>query len=115
MNVSNKTKLMNKKIVTLLCSLFLLSGCSGLFESEKTDAISSVTDEEGKISEPLDINPDVLNNPDTKYDPSVLLVKASATSDSNVLTDDMKNLGIESIKSIAPRSEWKKANRVGNN
>ena len=100
---------MNKKIVTLLCSLFLLSGCSGLFESGKTDDISSVTDEEGKISEPLDINTDVLNNPDTKYDPSVLLVKTSATSDSDVLTDDMKNLGIESIKSIAPRSEWKKA------
>lgn len=109
MNVSNKTKLMNKKIVTLLCSLFLLSGCSGLFESEKTDDISSVTDEEGKISEPLDINTDVLNNPDTKYDPSVLLVKTSATSDSDDLTDDMKNLGIKSIKSIAPRSEWKKA------
>ena len=100
---------MNKKIVTLLCSLFLLSGCSGLFESGKTDDISSVTDEEGKISEPLDINTDVLNNPDTKYNPSVLLVKTSATSDSDVLTDDMKNLGIESIKSIAPRSEWKKA------
>lgn len=100
---------MNKKIVTLLCSLFLLSGCSGLFESGKTDDISSVTDEEGKISEPLDINTDVLNNPDTKYDPSILLVKTSATSDSDVLTDDMKNLGIESIKSIAPRSEWKKA------
>lgn len=109
MNVSNKTKLMNKKIVTLLCSLFLLSGCSGLFESGKTDDISSVTDEEGKISEPLDINTDVLNNPDTKYDPSVLLVKTSATSDSDDLTDDMKNLGIKSIKSIAPRSEWKKA------
>lgn len=109
MIVSNKTKLMNKKIVTLLCSLFLLSGCSGLFESEKTDDISSVTDEEGKISEPLDINTDVLNNPDTKYDPSVLLVKTSATSDSDDLTDDMKNLGIKSIKSIAPRSEWKKA------
>lgn len=109
MNVSNKTKLMNKKIVTLLCSLFLLSGCSGLFESRKTDDISSVTDEEGKISEPLDINTDVLNNPDTKYDPSVLLVKTSATSDSDDLTDDMKNLGIKSIKSIAPRSEWKKA------
>ena len=109
MIVSNKTKLMNKKIVTLLCSLFLLSGCSGLFESEKTDDISSVTDEEGKISEPLDINTDVLNNPDTKYDPSVLLVKIAATSDSDVITDDMKNLGIESIKSIAPRSEWKKA------
>lgn len=100
---------MNKKIVTLLCSLFLLSGCSGLFESGKTDDISSVTDEEGKISEPLDINTDVLNNPDTKYDSSVLLVKTSATSDSDILTDDMKNLGIESIKSIAPRSEWKKA------
>lgn len=100
---------MNKKIVTLLCSLFLLSGCSGLFESGKTDDISSVTDEEGKISEPLDINTDVLNNPDTKYDPSVLLVKTSATSDSDILTDDMKNLGIESIKSIVPRSEWKKA------
>lgn len=100
---------MNKKIVTLLCSLFLLSGCSGLFESGKTDDVSSVTDEEGKISEPLDINTDVLNNPDTKYDPSVLLVKTSATSDSDVVTDDMKNLGIESIKSIAPRSEWKKA------
>lgn len=100
---------MNKKIVTLLCSLFLLSSCSGLFESGKTDDISSVTDEEGKISEPLDINTDVLNNPDTKYDPSVLLVKTSATSDSEVLTNDMKNLGIESIKSIAPRSEWKKA------
>lgn len=100
---------MNKKIVSLLCSLFLLSGCSGLFESGKTDDISSVTDEEGKISEPLDINTDVLNNPDTKYDPSVLLVKTSATSDSDVLTDDMRNLGIESIKSIAPRSEWKKA------
>lgn len=100
---------MNKKIVSLLCSLFLLSGCSGLFESGKTDDISSVTDDEGKISEPLDINTDVLNNPDTKYDPSVLLVKTSATSDSDVLTDDMKNLGIESIKSIAPRSEWKKA------
>ena len=109
MIVSNKTKLMNKKIVTLLCSLFLLSGCSGLFESEKTDDISSVTDEDGKISEPLDINTDVLNNPDTKYDPSVLLVKTSATSDSDDLTDDMKNLGIKSIKSIAPRSEWKKA------
>ena len=108
MNVSNKTKLMNKKIVTLICSLFLLSGCSGLFESGKTDDISSVTDEEGKISEPLDINTDVLNNPDTKYDPSVLLVKTSATSDSDDLTDDMKNLGIKSIKSIAPRSEWKK-------
>lgn len=100
---------MNKKIVSLLCSIFLLSGCSGLFESGKTDDISSVTDEEGKISEPLDINTDVLNNPDTKYDPSVLLVKTSATSDSDVITDDMKNLGIESIKSIAPRSEWKKA------
>lgn len=100
---------MNKKIVSLLCSLFLLSGCSGLFESGKTDDISSVTDDEGKISEPLDINTDVLNNPDTKYDPSVLLVKTSATSDSDVLTDDMKNLGIESIKNIAPRSEWKKA------
>ena len=100
---------MNKKIVSLLCSLFFLSGCSGLFESGKTDDISSVTDEEGKISEPLDINTDVLNNPDTKYDPSVLLVKTSATSDSDILTDDMKNLGIESIKSIAPRSEWKKA------
>ncbi|MDY3725904.1 MAG: S8 family serine peptidase, partial [Candidatus Enterosoma sp.] len=99
---------MNKKIVTLLCSLFLLSGCSTLFESKKTDDISSVTDEEGKISEPLDINTDVLNNPDTKYDPSVLLVKTSATSDSDDLTDDMKNLGIKSIKSIAPRSEWKK-------
>ena len=109
MIVSNKTKLMNKKIVTLLCSLFLLSGCSGLFESGKTDDISSVTDEEGKISEPLDINTDVLNNPDTKYDTSVLLVKTSATSDSDDLTDDMKNLGIKSIKSIAPRSEWKKA------
>ncbi len=99
---------MTRKIVTLLCSLFLLSGCSGLFESGKTDDISSVTDEEGKISEPLDINTDVLNNPDTKYDPSVLLVKISATSDSDDLTDDMKNLGIKSIKSIAPRSEWKK-------
>lgn len=108
MIVSNKTKLMNKKIVTLLCSLFLLSGCSGLFESGKTDDISSVTDEDGKISEPLDINTDVLNNPDTKYDPSVLLVKTSATSDSDDLTDDMKNLGIKSIKSIAPRSQWKK-------
>lgn len=100
---------MNKKIVSLLCSLFLLSGCSGLFESGKTDDISSVTDDEGKISEPLDINTDVLNNPNTKYDPSVLLVKTSATSDSDVLTDDMRDLGIESIKSIAPRSEWKKA------
>lgn len=90
-------------------SLFLLSGCSGLQGSEKKSDISSVIDDEGKISRPLDIDTDILDNPKTEYDHSLLLVKTSATSDSGVLTDEMRKLGIVSLSEIAPRSEWKKA------
>lgn len=105
--VSNK-KLMNKKMVALLCSFFFLSGCISRPESVKMDDISSATDEEGKISNPLDTDTDVLNNPNTKFDSSVLLVKMPESDDLSALTADMSDLEIESIKSISPRNEWKK-------
>ena len=102
---------MNKKLVSLLCSVFFLASCSRLVDKKenKNQDVSSVRDDQGKISEPIDRNTDILDNPNTKYDPSVLLVKTSATSDSDVLTKDRIDLGITSINPIAPRSEWKKA------
>lgn len=100
---------MNKKWILAVGSLFLLSGCSGLQSSEKKSDISSVIDDEGKISRPLDIDTDILDDPKTEYDHSVLLVKTSATSNSGALTNEMRKLGIISLSEIAPRSEWKKA------
>ena len=102
---------MNKKLVSLLCSVFFLASCSRLVDKKenKNQDVSSVRDDQGKISEPIDRNTDILDNPNTKYDSSVLLVKTSATSDSDVLTKDRIDLGITSIESIAHGSEWKKA------
>lgn len=100
---------MNKKWILAVGSLFLLSGCSGLQSSERKSDVSSVIDDEGKISRPLDIDTDILDDPKTEYDHSVLLVKTSATSDSGALTNEMRKLGIISLSEIAPRSEWKKA------
>lgn len=99
---------MNKKFFSLLFSMFLLTGCSGSVVNNKSQNVLPAIDEEGKISKPLDIDTDILDNPNTKYDHSSLLVKSSASSESEVLTKDMMNLGITSIKSIAPNSNWKK-------
>lgn len=99
---------MNKKFFSLLFSMFLLTGCSGSVVNNKSQNVFPAIDEEGKISKPLDINTDILDNPNTKYDHSSLLVKTSTSSESEVLTKDMMNLGITSIKSIAPNSNWKK-------
>ncbi len=88
--------------------MFLLTGCSGSVVNYKSQNVLPAIDEEGKISKPLDIDTDILDNPNTKYDHSTLLVKSSASSESEVLTKDMMNLGITSIKSIAPNSNWKK-------
>lgn len=99
---------MNKKFFSLLFSMFLLTGCSGSVVNNKSQNVLPAIDEEGKISKPLDIDTDILDNPNTKYDHSSLLVKTSASSESEVLTKDMMNLAITSIKSIAPNSNWKK-------
>ncbi len=99
---------MNKKFFSLLFSMFLLTGCSGSVVNNKNQNVLPTIDEEGKISKPLDIDTDILENPNTKYDHSSLLVKTSASSESEALTKDMMNLGITSIKSIAPNSNWKK-------
>lgn len=99
---------MSKKFFSLLFSMFLLTGCSGSVVNNKSQNVLPAIDEEGKISKPLDIDTDILDNPNTKYDHSSLLVKSSTSSESEVLTKDMMNLGITSIKSIAPNSNWKK-------
>lgn len=85
---------MNKKFFSLLFSMFLLTGCSGSVVNNKNQNVLPAIDEEGKISKPLDIDTDILENPNTKYDHSSLLVKKSASSESEVLTKDMMNLGI---------------------
>ena len=68
---------MNKKLLMVLFGAFILTGCSGIVDFGKTDDVSSVTDDEGKISKPLDMDTDILSRPDVKYDPSVLLLKTS--------------------------------------
>lgn len=100
---------MNKKLLMVLFGAFILTGCSGIVDFGKTDDVSSVTDDEGKISKPLDMDTDILSRPDVKYDPSVLLLKTSETFGSDALPEKMTELGIKSVSDIGKGSDWKKA------
>ena len=100
---------MNKKLLMVLFGAFILTGCSGIVDFGKTDDVTSVTDDEGKISKPLDMDTDILSRPDVRYNPSVLLLKTSETFGSDALPEEMTELGIESVSDIGNGRDWKKA------
>lgn len=100
---------MKARFFLLTCLFFLIASCNNT-ATDRNNNLESKINDEGKISQPIDIGTNIIEDPKINYDHTTLLAKTSKDIELDFSKKDFNALGIKSLSNTGSNSDWKIVN-----
>lgn len=97
---------MKARFFLLTCLFFLIASCNNT-ATDRNNNLESKINDEGKISQPIDIGTNIIEDPKINYDHTTLLAKTSKDIELDFSKKDFNALGIKSLSNTGSNSDWK--------